>query len=510
MRTKSSVKNISASVLMSMITIIIGLVAQRIFIHSLGTEYLGINGLFANIVSMLGLVELGLGSAIYYHLYKPLAAHDRKRVKSLVLFYRGAYRYIAAAVLLLGLCVVPFLGRLVGQTNISENISIIYLLFLADIVCSYLLVYKRSVLYADQKNFILNLVHIIYFVIMNILQISVLLTTKNYYLYLVIKVSVRLLENIALTLLANRLYPYLKETDASKLNPDTKADVYKKVKGLSFHKIGSYIVLGTDNIIISVFLGITVVGLYSNYYLVIGAIGMIMSQAFTGITASVGNLLVTNNEKKSYAVFRKISFANFWLSCFAAVSLLVIMNSFITVWIGSQFLLGIGVLIALSINLYFSLTRGAIGSFKEAGGIFHEDRYVPIAESIVNIVLAITFVKMFGLAGVFMGTICSTLLLHLYSYPKYVYKPLFKESYRAYYREFVVNFLIVVAIGAVTFGISRALPINGRFMQLVFNIVLCLIVPNLLLIAIFRKSDELSYYRHLVEKTLRGLKKKQA
>ena len=507
MRTRSTVRNGIFALFVSTASILIGLIAQRVFIYALGTEYLGINGLFSSIISMLALVELGLGSAIYYHLYKPVAKNDTGKVRSIIDFYKKGYRLIALAVFALGLLFLPFLSAIVGNVNISESIYVIYLLFLFDVVASYLLTYKRAVLYVDQNSHIISSVHLAYLLVLNALQIAILILTGNFYLYLIIKIVMRLAENVVLTMISNKKYPYLKGATTAKLDAVTKADIYKKVRGLSYHKVSSYIVLGTDNIIISLFLGVAVVGLYSNYLLVTTAILMLMGQAFTAITASVGNLLVDNNTAKSYGVYKKIRFINFWLACFATTSILVIMNSFITLWIGSQYLLPIGVLVAICLNLYLTMIRSSMGSFKEAGGIFHEDRFVPVVESIANLVFSIVFLKLFGLAGVFLGTACSTLILHLYSYPKFVNKPLFKASNADYYIDFAFKLAVILMISTATFVVSRAVPISSTVYQFIFNVVLCLILPNALLYLVFRNYDELKYYRELAYKSLKSIKK---
>ena len=509
-RTNKSIRNVVYALLMSVGTIVVGLIAQRVFIHTLGAEYLGINGLFTSIVSMLALVELGLSSAIYYHLYKPVAVGDTAMVRSLVDFYKKGYRLIAVGVLLLGMCTVPFLGAIVGETTIPENIYFIYLLFLVDIVCSYLLTYKRAVLYVDQNNHIISMVHLGYLIALNSFQIGILLATENFYLYLIIKIVMRLGENIVLTFITNKKYPYLTDKSVVPLNNATKSEIYKKVRGLSYHKVATYVVLGTDNIIVSLFFGIVTVGLYSNYLLVITAIYAIMSQAFAAITSSIGNLLVSAKSSQSFQVYKKLRLVNLWLSCFAATSLLVVMDSFVTIWIGEQYLLPKGVLVALSLNLYLTLFRSALGSFKEASDIFHQDRFVPIVESVANIVFSLVFLHFFGLAGVFLGTACSTLIVHLFSYPIYVYKPLFEQSYLPYYKDFFKSFFIAVSVAAVTYAISRSLALEGNFITFAVNVLLCLVVPALILFAVFHKSPELKYFTQLFNKSLRTLTKRTA
>ena len=483
---------------MSVVVLIIGFIAQRVFVDVLGLEYLGINGLFTNIITMLGIVELGLGSAIVYHLYRPLADHNIERVKSLLHFYKIGYRIVAAIVLAIGLLLMPFLPAIIGEVSIPNSIAAVYALFLTDVVFSYLLTYKRSILYADQKNYLINLTHMASMLVMNGLQIAMLLITGDFYLYLLIKIAMRITENLVINAVVNKRYSYIAEGKARSLDTETRHDIFKKVKALFMHKIGAFIVLGSDNIIIAVFLGIVTVGLYSNYYLVIAAIGMIIGQVFTAVTASVGNLLITSNAKKSYAVYNNVRFANFWLATVAATGMFVAMDSFVVVWLGQSYVLAIGVLVALSINLYLQLTRSATNSFKEAAGIFHEDRYVPLVESVVNIVLSIIFLHYFGLAGVLMGTICSNLVLHLFSYPKFVYTKLFERAYAMYYFEFAKFTGIAAIIGAITFGLSRMVNVDNAVLELFINIALALTVSNAILYTIFKNSPELKYFKRLI------------
>ena len=503
MRVKNSIKNTTAAIVSNILTILIGLVAQAVFIKILGTEYLGINGLFTNIISMLGIVELGIGSAIVYNLYKPIANKDYETIKSLMNFYKKAYHIIALVVFIIGISIIPFLGYFIGKVTIDININLVYILFIIDIVCSYLLTYKRSLLYADQKNYIVNIIHMIYLVILNISQLLFLYITKNYYLYLAIKIIMRILENIIITIIVNKKYQYIKENNIKKLDKKIEKDIFKKVKALFFHKIGSFIVLGTDNLIISRYLGIVTVGLYSNYYMIINALNTLFNQALTALTPSVGNLLVEKKTKKNFEVFRKVRFINFWIATFTSVALLIIMNSFITIWIGEAYLLSNLVLITLVINFFMTMMRNSYSTFKEAAGIFHEDRYVPIIESFVNIVASIILLKYFGLAGVFMGTIISGLILWCYSYPRFVYKKLFCRSYLSYIKETISYIILFILILIISYKISNIYTFYNIWVQLLYNIIVSLIIPNIILLIIFYKNDNLKYYYRLFKKLVK-------
>jgi O-antigen/teichoic acid export membrane protein len=316
----------------------------------------------------------------------------------------------------------------------------------------------------------------------------------------------RLAENVAINTVTLRLYPYLREKHATRLDDETRKDIFQKIRGLFFHKIGTFFIFGTDNIVISIFLGIKTVGLYSNYFLVFTAITTILGQAFSAITASVGNLLVTSGSKKSYEVYQKMRFANFWLAAFSATGFFVVMDSFVRIWLGGSFVLSTGVLVALAANLYSTMFRAAINSYKEAAGIFYEDRFVPLMESVVNIVMSITLLHFFGLAGVFLGTLCSSLVLHMYSYPHFVYTRLFKKSYADYFKELALYTGAAIAIGGLTYWLARMVHLDNIWVQFGADMAVALTVPNLLLWILFRNSDEFKYFIQLARKVIKRLR----
>lgn len=503
MRTTKSLRNMILAIISNIVTIFVGFIMQTVFIKTLGTEYLGVDKLFLNVISMLSIVDLGLGTAIIYNMYEPVENQDVQKVKSIMQFYKKAYRVITLLVGVIGVALIPFLGLIVKDVTISENITIIYILFLLDMICSYIMAYKRSIFYADQKNYVVIISRICYLTLMNSLLLVVLLTIKNYYLYLVIKIIMRLLENIVISMIADKKYPYLKDKDIVPLDGTVKDDIFLKIKGLLFHKIGSFLVLGTDNIIISGFLGVVQVGYYSNYRIIINSVLETINQGFSAITSSIGNLLIKDNKKKSFDIYKKVDFLNFWVSSFCTICIFIIIESFIRVWLGEEFILSKLVLVTLVLNFYLSSIRSPMNSFKEAAGIFHEDRFIPLIESLINIVASIILLKYFGLAGVFMGTILSGLVLHLYSYPKFVYKNLFNRSYLDYFKRFIEKFVVMLITLGITYWISRFFVVNNYIVQLIINIVICLIVPNVIYLLFFYKSDEFKYLKELFFKYIK-------
>lgn len=496
-RTKSSVKNTIGAIASNVVTILINFVAQAIFLKILGVEYSGINGLFSNILTMLGIVEMGLGNAIIFNLYKPIAKNEKEKIKSLMKFYKTSYNIIAIIVSVIGICIIPFLTNIVGEVRANVNINIIYLLFLFDTVAGYMLSYKRSILYANQENYIVNMIHVGYLIIMNLLQLVILYLTKNYYIYLIIKVMMRIVENVIITIVANKKYRYLKEKDIEPLDKETKKDIFKKIRAMFIHKIGGFVVNGSDNIIISYFFGVEAVGFYYNYYIIINAVHTLFTQLITSTTASIGNLLASNNEK-TFDVFKKIRFLNFWTVSFSGICILTIMNSFITLWIGEKYLLSNVVLYVLVFNYYQKSMRNCYIAFKDAAGIYYEDRYVPIFESIINIVVSIVLLKICGLVGVFLGTLISGFVLHFYSYPKFVYKKIFKRNYKQYLKETVGYILIFAIVAIATYGLANVYNFNNNFIELIKNVVIAVIIPNMIFLLLFRKQEEYQYFKNLI------------
>lgn len=502
-RTGNSIKNSISAITLNIVMMVIGFVSQAIFIKILGAEYLGLNGLFSNILTMLSIFDLGIGNAIVYKLYKPIAKKNIEKIKSLMKFYKKSYNIIAIIIFTVGLLIIPFLPFIVGEVNIDINITYIYMLCLLSTVSSYVITYKRSLIYANQNNYIINIVHMFIILLLNIFQIILLYVTKNYYLFLIIKIAMQLLENIIINIIANKLYPYLKEKNVKKMSKNDEKAIFVKIKALIFHKIGTILVQGTDNIIISSIFGVITVGLYSNYYMIINAINVLAANIISSAIASIGNLLVTESKEKVFNIFRKVRFLNFWLATYTSISLLLIIQPFIVIWVGKEYLLSVPVLIVLIFNYYQKLMRRTYGAFKDAGGIWVEDRYIPIIESMLNIVLSIIFAKLFGLAGVFIGTIASGLILWCYSYPKFVYKKLFNRSYKDYAKETLGYILLFIVISIITFIVSLCLKVNNNWLQVIVNTILCLILPNLLLYLLFRKNDNFMYYENLIKKIVK-------
>ena len=502
MRLHNSLRNSIAVMIQMTVTMIISFFSRRIFIQVLGIEYQGLNSLFTSIITILSVAELGIGSAIVYNMYQYIAKQDAETIKSLMNLYKKCYRYTAAIIFVVGLCLLPFISLFAGYHDIYENLYVIFLLFLSDAIFSYLFSYKRAILSAHQENYIVNLFDLLYVVLLNVVQISILLITKNFIYFLGIRIILRLIENIGINFVANKKYPYLKSRDIEMLDKGIVKKIFEQMKGLIFHRIGGIFVVGIDSIIITRFLGIAVMGLYSNYVMVVSAISTILYQIVKSSVASVGNLLTEKNSEKSFNIYKKLSFFSFWIYSFATVSIYLMMEPFITIWLGEEYLLSRYILLTIIGNFYIQGLRSPMNVFKDAAGIFYEDRYIPIVESIINLSLSLVLVNLLGLSGILIATIISTMILFGYSYPKYVYSPLFKKRKIDYFKEQILYLVILLFIFICTVTISGMFQTSGIWMNLFINLLVCLVIPNTLCFIIFRKKAEFVYFKKIFFKII--------
>ena len=362
MRSINSIKNVIVSVVLSVVTILFNFVTQSIFISTLGMEYSGLNNVFTSIISVLSIVELGIGSSIIYHLYKPIYENDILTIKSLMNFYKKAYRIIAIVVFVLGTIILPCLPWIVDVNLIKENVYFLFFLYVIDSVSSYLLSYKRSIIYANQKNRIIDLVHLLYVIVLNAIEIFILVFTKNFILYLIIKIIFRILENVIIGLIADYLYPYLKDKkNIKKISKNIQNEIKKMVKGQLFHQIASTIVISTDSMLVSSFFGLKQAGIYANYTLIANSAHSIISQIFSVLTASIGNLLVENNEEKSFYYYKLINYINFLLYALSSIGMFFCIDDFIILWLGdTKYIFPIFLVFVFSFNFFLQGMRKTI------------------------------------------------------------------------------------------------------------------------------------------------------
>lgn len=466
-----------------------GFFTRVVFTRMLSEGYVGINGLFTDILNILSLSELGVGTAITYALYGPIARNDIKKQQILMRMFRTFYRITAGVVLIAGLCLIPFLDILMKDRPDVDHLIIIYLLYLLNSFVSYLLIYKKILVDAHQMNYITVMYHNGFLVLQDICQIIVLLLTRNFILFLIVAVVCTMSGNICMSRKADRLFPYLKEPCEERLLQEERRDIFKNVKAMLMHKIGNVVVNNTDNLLISSFVGVVTAGIYSNYYLIIGSVRQVLDQAMLGVAASVGNLGVTEEKEKVGQIFDRLFFIGYWLFGFAGICLLELLNPFVELAFGERYLFRKEIVLILCINFCINGMRRAVLIFKESMGLFWYDRYKAVAEAVLNLVISVLLVTKFGVAGIFAGTFCSTVLTSVWVEPYVIYKYRLEKPVTEFFTKYVGYLGVMAVVWGITEYFCRF--ISGQvFLVLICRLGICLIVPNILLWLIYRRTVE--------------------
>lgn len=499
MRIENSIRNIKYNVVAQIINLIIQFINRTIFIMVLGKEYLGINGLFSNILTILSLADMGIGTVLIYSMYKPLAEKDIKKLKQLMNMYKKIYNIIAFVVFSIGLCLTPFLHLFIKNMPDIDNLNLIYLLYLINTTVSYLCIYKISIINADQKNYIVTFIQQVFSIISNIVMISMLLITKNFIVYLVIQVLFSVISNLYLSNKATKLYPFIKNVDNEELSIEEKKKIKKNTIAMLFHKVGGVVVSGTDSLMMSAMIGLEAVGIYSNYLLIINAIKKFTTIFFASITASVGNLNVEENHHKLYSIFKKTLYGNFMIYSFCSICLFCLLNPFIMVWLGKDYLFGIGFIIVLVLYFYVDGMRQTVLTFKDAMGLFEKDKIKPVVQSIVNIVLSIILTIHYGLIGIILGTFLSTILVCTFWEAKVLFRYGFHKSVFEYvllYSKYIVIFIFITII---TYSLNIIFNSNSIIIFII-HMLLTVIISLFLLFLFTFKQEEHSYFIDIFKK----------
>ncbi|WP_396150049.1 lipopolysaccharide biosynthesis protein [Flavobacterium sp.] len=508
-RISNSVKNISFGLLTQVTQMILGFVSRTIFIQYLAIEYLGVNGLFTSILTMLSLAELGISSAILYALYKPLAEKSEEKIAALVRFFKKVYLVIAGIVAFLGLCVLPFLTQIVDNPppQLASDLHVIYLLFLFNTVASYFFYYKISLFQADQKGYVISKRNIVVFIIQNSLQILSLVLFQNFLLYLSIQLVCQLGGNLYLSQLVKKHYPFLSQYKNSEVEKEVKDQIWSNLKSTALVKIGGLLVNNTSNIVLNYFSGLKSVGLLSNYTLLIGLASGLIMQVFASLTGSIANVNVKEPLEKKREIFNIVNFANFWVYGLASICFIVLVNDFITVWIGHSFTLSFDVVLILALNFYMVGMQNAVWTFKGTFGLFKYGRWLVIGTAIINVALSFLLGSYFGLFGILLSMAIARAVTNSWYDPYIVFTLALKLNAKDYFIKYFKYLVVLLFILGMLFGISHWIAFEGLG-GLLFKLFLCLVITNLVIYLIYKNTAEMKYLVYVAQGILQNAKEK--
>lgn len=492
-RVKNSAINLSTALLGQGINILLNFGVRTIFIYTLSAEYLGLNGLFTNILSFLSLAELGIGGAITFCLYRPLAENDEEEIAVLMNLFKKAYIIVCVIVFVLGVCLTPFLEYFVAEMPRDiVNVELIYILFVLNSAISYLGSYKAIYVIANQKNYIVTNNKYLFRIIVAVFQVGVLLIFQDYVFYLLIKVIGTLCENISITIIANRKYPVLKKKPTKKLKAENRIHIIENIKAVFVSKIGTVIITSTDNILLSKIFGLGIVGLYSNYSMLVVTIEGLVSRFFNAITASVGNLSVASSREKQNEIYETINFIQFWMYTFCTIAFSVLINDFIELWIGKEYVMDqLCVFFAIA-NFYINGMRQNNIVFNITYGLVRYYKWIAIPTALFNLVLSIVFANIMGPAGVFVGTTISTISTSFWIEPRILMKRGLHGSLRKYWINCGKYMALTVAMITLMDYVCDKILIRG-IGGFAIKIFLVSSIPNILICILFRKTKEFQY-----------------
>lgn len=509
-RTKSTLINTSFAIISRIVAMFFGFIQKTVFIRTLGIAYAGVAGLFTDILTVLSLAELGIGSAIAYSLYKPIAENDYRRIAQLMNFFKKAYFLIAIVIITIGICLAPFIKYIIKDVpDITESIQVIFLLYILSTATTYLLVYKNTLLVAAQKQYIVTNIQMIFTIITVIMQCITLLFFRQFILYLILQITLSLLQNITINYFATKEYPQLKEYNNENISNVDKKKLFRDVRALMLYKVANVITTGTDSTIISSALGTSQVGIIGNYRTIRGYITSMIAQFYNSINPSLGNLAATEGIERQYDIFKKINFGTFWIACFCSVCFAILFNPFMKIWLGNEnWILPIYTVEVYIMEYFFSTMIGPVGAFRIANGLFVQTKYLALIQAVLNLIISVLLVKPLGILGVLLGTLISILLTQLWYEPMVLYRVVFKKSVISYYLTILLYFgITVLSFILVSLAVSF-LSFSSILMNFVIRIILCIIVPNCLIILFFKKTSEFKECSLLMKKLFFGIKKK--
>ena len=499
-RTKNAKAGIITGLLSKLLHMGMPFITRTALLYILGTQYLGLNGLFSSLLSFLSLAELGVSNALVYSMYKPVAEEDEKTVCALLNLYRRLYRMIGMVILAAGLICVPFLRNFIsGEVPPDVNLYVLYGIYLGNTVISYFLfAYRSSLLTAHQRIDVTNVIDSSVSAVTWVLQIVMLFVFRSYYAFVIFMPVSNIAGNLARLYYTNKLYPHYKPV--GKVEPELEASIYQKIKALMGAKISTTVLHSSDNLVISAFIGLTMITIYENYYFLMNSIGGFLAIVFSVILPGVGNSLVTETVEKNYRDFKKFVFLNNWIVGWCAVCFACLYQPFMKLWVGEELMLPYSV-VAL-IVLYFVLYQGrkVVVTYKDAAGLWWEDRFRPFVMAATNLISNLIMVQFIGIWGIILSTILSLLV----SVPWETYtvcKHVFQGGYREYMLDLLRYLLTVAAACAITLGICQIC--SEGILAILVRGCICVVVPNVIFFLAFRKREEFSEAKALVLRFLK-------
>ncbi len=503
-RTKNATRNIIFGVILKAYQIIVPFLMRTAMIYLMGVQYLGLNSLFTSILQVLNLAELGVGSAMIYSMYKPIAEDDNATICALMKLYKTYYRIIGLVIAVIGCALTPFIPKLIsGDVPDNLNIYLLYLLNLGATVLSYwLYAYKNCILQAHQRVDIVSKVSLVTSTIQYALQLLVLWLFKDYYLYVIVLLATQALTNIATAMCADRIYPQFKPK--GQIATEEKKAINNRIKDLFTSKIGGIIYDSADTIVISSFLGLTALAIYQNYFYILNAITGLITVVFSACTAGIGNSIVVETKEKNYKDLNKFTFIICWGAGFCAVCLLCLYQPFMELWVGKDLMLSSSAVICFVVYFFVRQLNSLFNTYKDASGMWHEDRFRPLVAALTNLALNLILVQFIGLYGILISTVLAIVCVGMPWLLHNLFTVIFEKKYLVGYLKNLLYYCFIILISCtITYFICTKVN-AGLITTLVIREAICVVLPNLIYLFVYYKRIEFTDSLLLVNKMTKG------
>lgn len=489
-RTINSIRNIISGFFGKTVTLIYPFIIRTVIIYTLGVQYLGLSSLFSSILQVLNMAELGFSSAIVYSMYEPIANNDAKKICSLMSLYRNIYRVIGCIILGFGIVISFFLDKLISGSYPNDiNIYILFYMYLFNTVISYFLfAYRSCLLTAHQRSDIVNNIQTIVIFLQYTAQLIILLCLKNYYIYFIFTPLFTVLNNCIAGIWSKKKYPQYKCEGV--VPKDDRAGIIKRVSGLMIQKISAVSRNSFDNIFISAFLGLIASAMYANYYYIMSAVYSMIAIIIPSLTASVGNSLLTETQEKNYKDFQKISFVYLWIAGWFSICLYCLYQPFMKLWVGSELMLPKATMTLFCIYFYQNCFGDIFSLYIQAAGLWWKVKHIYALNAFANIIMNYLLVRLWGIWGVLIATIITSLLLGSLSIGAALFKNCFKDHlYRSYLLKSLLFVILIVGIAFITDNIISIIAFSNSLKSFFVKIILCFSVPNIILVAVFHNNE---------------------
>lgn len=504
-RTKNASRNILYGLLSKAYTIIVPFLMRTLMIYLLGTQYLGLNSLFSSVLSVLNLAELGVGSAIFYSMYKPIAEDDTETICALMALYKKYYRIIGALILVVGGALTPWIPSIIKAGTLPEdvNIYILYWMNLGATVLSYwLFAYKNCLLGAHQRGDIGSKISMISTTFTYILQILILVFLRNYYLYTFVVIGVGIVNNIITACIVDHMYPQYKPR--GKLDKSVTKTINRRVRDLFTSKIGTVVYDSADTIVISTFLGLNILAIYQNYYYILNSIVGFVGVIYSACTAGIGNSLVTETKAKNFNDLKKLTLIICWISTICSCCLLCLYQPFMEIWVGRKLMLDYPAVICLVLYFFVREINQLLTLYKDASGMWHEDRLRPLAAALANLIMNLILVQYIGIYGILLSTVFAIAFVGEPWLLHNLFTVVFERKKLRIYLKKLCGYLAVAFFCCIVCnwgcGLFKCNPVT----TLIINGVICVIVPNIILFVVYHNTDDFHACVKLLNKISHG------